>query len=130
MYYCFGCGKGGNVITFVMDYENESFQEAVASLAERAGIELPQEEESEESRRQADYRSILFAIQKEAARYFYHQLMSENGKRGYLYLRGRGLSDETIKILALDMQINTQTIYIAFCGRRGFRMHSLKILVL
>ena len=70
MYYCFGCGKGGNVITFVMDYENESFQEAVASLAERAGIELPQEEESEESRRQADYRSILFAIQKEAARYF------------------------------------------------------------
>ena len=62
-------GKGGNVITFVMDYENESFQEAVASLAERAGIELPQEEESEESRRQADYRSILFAIQK-AARYF------------------------------------------------------------
>ena len=59
MYYCFGCGKGGNVITFVMDYENESFQEAVASLAERAGIELPQEEESEESRRQADYRSIL-----------------------------------------------------------------------
>ena len=55
MYNCFGCGKGGNVITFVMDYENESFQEAVASLAERAGIELPQEEESEESRRQADY---------------------------------------------------------------------------
>ena len=39
MYYCFGCGKGGNVITFVMDYENEGFQEAVASLAERAGIE-------------------------------------------------------------------------------------------
>ena len=77
MYYCFGCGKGGNVITFVMDYENESFQEAVASLAERAGIELPQEEESEESRRQADYRSILFAIQKEAARYFYHQLMNK-----------------------------------------------------
>ena len=94
MYYCFGCGKGGNVITFVMDYENESFQEAVASLAERAGIELPQEEESEESRRQADYRSILFSIQKEAALYFYHQLMSENGKRGYLYLRSRGLSDE------------------------------------
>ena len=76
-------------------------QEAVASLAERAGIELPQEEESEESRRQADYRSILFAIQKEAARYFYHQLMSENGKRGYLYLRGRGLSDETIKNFGL-----------------------------
>lgn len=130
MYYCFGCGKGGNVITFVMDYENESFQEAVASLAERAGIELPQEEESEESRRQADYRSILFSIQKEAALYFYHQLMSENGKRGYLYLRSRGLSDETIKNLALGMQINTQMIYIAFCGRRGFRMHSLKILVL
>lgn len=130
MYYCFGCGKGGNVITFVMDYENESFQEAVASLAERAGIELPQEEESEESRRQSDYRSILFAIQKEAARYFYHQLMSENGKRGYLYLRGRGLSDETIKNFGLGYANQYPDDLYRFLRQRGFRMHSLKILVL
>ena len=120
MYYCFGCGKGGNVITFVMDYENESFQEAVASLAERAGIELPQEEESEESRRQADYRSILFSIQKEAALYFYHQLMSENGKRGYLYLRGRGLSDETIKNFGLGYANQYPDDLYRFLRQKGF----------
>ena len=126
MYYCFGCGKGGNVITFVMDYENESFQEAVASLAERAGIELPQEEESEESRRQADYRSILFAIQKEAARYFYHQLMSENGKRGYLYLRGRGLSDETIKNFGLGYANQYPDDLYRFLRQKGFSDAQLK----
>lgn len=126
MYYCFGCGKGGNVITFVMDYENESFQEAVATLADRAGIELPQEEESEESKRQADYRSILFAIQKEAARYFYHQLMSENGKRGYEYFRSRGLSDETIKSFGLGYANPYPDDLYRFLRQKGFSDAQLK----
>lgn len=126
MYYCFGCGKGGNVITFVMDYENESFQEAVASLAQRAGIELPQEEESEESRRQADYRSILFAIQKEAALYFYHQLMSENGKKGYEYFRSRGLSAETIKNFGLGYANPYPDDLYRYLRQKGFSDAQLK----
>ena len=56
MYYCFGCGAGGNVITFVMEYENYTFPEALKYLADRAGISLPQVEETEEQKRQADLR--------------------------------------------------------------------------
>ena len=54
MYYCFGCGAGGNVLTFVMEYENFTFVEALKFLAERAGIELPQMEYSQEARAQAE----------------------------------------------------------------------------
>ena len=59
MYYCFGCGAGGNVITFIMEYENYTFMEAVRMLAERAGIELPQMEETPEERKSRDIRSQL-----------------------------------------------------------------------
>lgn len=97
IYYCFGCGKGGNVIGFVMEYENESFQEALKQLADRAGIALPEQSESLEERQRADYRSILLAIQKEAATFFYYQLKSPVGALGLAYLKNRGLSDETIK---------------------------------
>lgn len=96
MYYCFGCGAGGNVITFLMEYENYSFPEAVQYLAERAGVELPKEEFSKEARQQADLKSTLLDIHKVAAKYYYYQLKSETGKRGYAYLKSRGLSDETI----------------------------------
>ena len=59
MYYCFGCGAGGNVYTFLMEYENFSFPEAVRFLAERAGMELPEEEMNEEARRQMDEKARL-----------------------------------------------------------------------
>ena len=67
MYHCFGCGAGGNVLTFVMDYENYSFPEAMEMLAKRAGIELPKQEFTPEMRREADQRSTLLQIQKDAA---------------------------------------------------------------
>ena len=71
MYYCFGCGAGGNVYTFLMEYENFTFPEAVEYLAERCGMPLPKaEEESPEAKREADQKSRLLEIQKEAARYF------------------------------------------------------------
>lgn len=101
MYYCFGCGAGGNVIRFVMDYENYSFQEALQFLAERAGITLPTQESAGQSRQQADLKAQLLAVHKDAARYFYFQLRNENGKRGYDYLRRRGLQDSTIQSFGL-----------------------------
>ena len=64
MYYCFGCGAGGNVLTFVMQYENYTFTEAMQNLAERAGITLPQAEETEEQKRQADLRMRLLEVNK------------------------------------------------------------------
>ena len=62
MYYCFGCGAGGNVFTFMMQYENFTFQEAMQSLADRAGIELPKQEMSAAQREAADRRSRLLEI--------------------------------------------------------------------
>ena len=74
MYYCFGCGAGGNVFTFIMEYENYSFVEALKFLAQRAGVELPQEEYSKEAKERADTRSALLEMNKLAAKYYYAQL--------------------------------------------------------
>lgn len=96
MYYCFGCGAGGNVFTFIMEYENYSFTEALKYLAERAGVTLPEMEYSREAKEKADLRMTLLEINKLAAKYYYAQLKAEQGKIGYEYLSNRGLSDETI----------------------------------
>ena len=101
MYYCFGCGAGGNVITFVMEYENYTFPEALKVLADRAGVHLPEVEYSKEERAKADRRSTLLEINKLAAQYFYYQLRREGGKTAYGYLTGRGLSEETIRKFGL-----------------------------
>ena len=74
MYYCFGCGAGGNVFTFIMEYENYSFVEALKFLAERAGVELPEQEYSKEAKRRADEKAVLLEINKLAAKYYYAQL--------------------------------------------------------
>ena len=101
MYYCFGCGAGGNVITFVMEYENYSFVEAVRMLAERAGIEIPEAEYSQEAKAKADLRTTLLEVNKLAAKYFYAQLKAEQGKIAHTYLTKRGLSEETITAFGL-----------------------------
>ena len=96
MYYCFGCGAGGNVLTFIMEYENYSFPEALKYLADRVGVELPQQEMNEEMKRQQDLRSRILEMNKMAAKYYYYQLRSEHGIQAMNYLKGRKLSDETI----------------------------------
>ena len=101
MYYCFGCGAGGNVYNFVMEYENYSFGEALSHLAERAGVELPKIEYSKEARAKAEKRVTLLEINKKAAQYFYYQLRRDNGKAAHDYLTGRGLSEETIRKFGL-----------------------------
>lgn len=101
MYYCFGCGAGGNVFTFIMEYENYSFVEAVKYLALRAGVKLPEMEYSKEAKAMADLKSVLLEINKAAANFYYFQLRRDSRKQGYEYLRGRGLSDETVKKFGL-----------------------------
>lgn len=101
MYYCFGCGAGGNVFTFIMEYENYSFKEALKFLAERVGEELPEQEMNEEQKKQQDLRSKILELNKLAARYYYYQLRSENGAKGMQYLKDRRLSDETMKHFGL-----------------------------
>ncbi len=101
MYYCFGCGAGGNVFTFLMEYENYSFTEALKVLADRAGVELPKMEYSREAKEKAELKTVLLEINKLAAKYFYAQLKSEKGRAAYTYLHERKLSDETITAFGL-----------------------------
>lgn len=101
MYYCFGCGAGGNVFTFIMEYENFSFVESVKYLAERAGVDLPAEEYSSVVKREADLKTKLYDVYKTAANYYYYQMRTEQGKKAYEYLKNRELSDETIKHFGL-----------------------------
>ena len=101
MYYCFGCGAGGNVFNFIMEYENYTFGEALSHLAQRAGVELPKIEYSREAKEKAERKALLLEINRKAAQYFYYQLRREGGKAAYQYLTGRGLSEETIKKFGL-----------------------------
>lgn len=97
MFYCFGCGKGGNVFTFIMEYENFTFKEAVKYLADRAGMTLPETEDTPEQKRAADLRNQLLEINKIAAKYFYYLLTTDHGASAMDYLtNGRRLSNETI----------------------------------
>lgn len=101
MFYCFGCGAGGNVFSFLMQYENATFLEAVKTLADRAGVKLPEVEMTADMKRAADEKQQLLDINKEAAKYFYYALRSPAGKNGYEYFKGRELSDDTMKAWGL-----------------------------
>ena len=101
MYYCFGCGTGGTVYTFIMEYENYSFPEAVQVLAERVGIELPKEDRSQTEKLKANKKAVLLDINKEAAKFFYVSLRSNAGKVAHDYLVKRGLPESIIKDFGL-----------------------------
>ena len=120
MYYCFGCGAGGNVFTFVMEYENYSFPEAVKLLADRAGINLPEAEYNEEARRKESQRARLLEVNKEAAKYFFYQLRSERGQAGYQYLRKRQLTDETIRKFGLGFSNVTSDDLVKYLKSKGY----------
>ena len=120
MYYCFGCGAGGNVITFVMEYENATFQEAVKMLADRAGINLPEMEYTEETRQRESKRAKLLEINKEAAKYYYYMLRSPKGKAGFRYLAERQLSEETMKKFGLGFADGAGSDMTAYLKSKGY----------
>ena len=102
-FYCFGCGAGGDVITFVRKINNLDYVEAVKMLAGRAGMPMPEEDD-----KAGRLRSRVLAINKEAARFFYEQLNAENddARAARAYWRGRGLSDSTIRRFGLGFSPN------------------------
>lgn len=126
MYYCFGCGAGGNVITFLMEYENYSFVEAVKMLADRAGITLPEVEYSKEAKAAADLKNALLEINRLAANYFYYSLKQPTGKTGYDYLKRRQLSDETIKRFGLGFANKTSNDLYQYMRSKGYSDAILK----
>ena len=119
-FYCFGCGAGGNVYTFIQEYENYTFPEAVKMLADRAGVNLPEIEYSEEAKKAESKRSRLLEINKEAAKYFYFQLRARQGETGYRYLRDRQLSDETIKKFGLGFANKTSNDLVQYLRSKGY----------
>ena len=101
MFYCFGCGKGGNVYTFIREYEGCSFQEAFETLAERAGVKVEKRELSEREKKEQSKKQRLMAINKRAATYYYACLRSPAGETGLRYLKSRGVDEETARSFGL-----------------------------
>ena len=120
MYYCFGCGAGGNVFTFLMEYENLTFQEALGQLADRAGMALPEGGSSEEGRKQRDTRERILEIHKLAANYFYAKLNSDRGKGAKQYLFDRQLSEETIRRFGLGYSDKYSNDLYQYMKKKGF----------
>ena len=93
IYHCFGCGKGGGVINFIMEIENLSFPEAVDFLAKRVGMQVPEESNDRESQR----RARMLALNKDAARFFYEQLSTPSAQRARDYMQKRRIGPATAK---------------------------------
>lgn len=126
IFHCFGCGEGGNVYSFIMKYENFTFPEAVRFLAQRAGIELPKTEYSPEEKKKSDLKTALLEINKETAKYFFRLLKSEKGGQAYQYLRGRGLSDETIVKFGLGYSQKYRDDLYRYLRDKGYQDEILK----
>ena len=126
MYYCFGCGAGGNVFTFIMEYENQTFPEAMKVLADRAGIALPEAELTEEQKRERNKRQLLLEINKTAANYFYYQLNNEQGQQAREYLENRKLSKETQIHFGLGYASKYSNDLYQYLKKKGYSDQILK----
>ena len=91
-YYCFGCGAGGNVYTFIMQMENDTFPEAVRRLADRAHIILPEPQYTQQAKEQEMKKQRLFQLHKQAGRFFYEKLHESVGEEARAYLQNRQMN--------------------------------------
>ena len=126
LFYCFGCGAGGDVLKFVQRYDNMTFPEALQSLADRAGISLPKQELSKEQRARADRRSQLLEVNKEAGKYFYRLMRSERGRQAYDYFKERGLSKEVMQQFGLGYSDKYSDDLYRYLRQQGYRDDLLK----
>ncbi len=126
MYYCFGCGAGGNVFSFLMAYENMTFKEAVEELAPKCGVTLPQREMTYQERQRADKRSRLFEINKEAAGYYYKMLRSDAGKQAMDYFTKRGLTPDTLHKFGLGCTSKYSDSLYKYLREKGYEDEILK----
>ena len=126
MYYCFGCGAGGNVFTFIMKYENQTFPEAVKILADRAGIALPEAELTEEQKRERNKRQLLLEINKTAANYFYYLLNGDQGQQAREYLENRRMSKETQIHFGLGYASKYSNDLYLYLKKKGYQDQILK----
>lgn len=121
MFYCFGCRVGGNVFSFLMKYDNLTFFEAMKVLADRAGVKLPEEDESPQAKMMRDKRQTMLDINKEAARYYVYQLKTPAGEKGLKYFKDRALSDETIRKFGLGYANVTSDDLVKYLRSKGYK---------
>ena len=126
LYHCFGCGAAGTVYTFLQQYENYTFPEAVEFLADRAGVVLPKREMTERERMEADYNSALREINKMAAGYFYYALRMKDGEPARNYLTERGLSEDTIRNFGLGYSRMYRDDLYKYLKQKGYSDELLK----
>lgn len=126
MYHCFGCGAGGNVYTFIMNYENHTFPEAVKMLADRAGVQIPEPEISEEAKKRESRKNRLLEVNKEAAKFFYYQLRSTRGEIGQQYFKRRMLTEETMGKFGLGYAGKNGAELVQYLRKKGFEDDIIK----
>ncbi len=117
-FYCFGCGAGGDAITFIRRIENLDYMEAVRFLAQRAGMEMPEQARGDEGL--AKLRLRLLEANREAARFYHKTLLTSQGEKALAYLRGRRLSDATIRHFGLGYSPDGWTGLSDFLKGKGF----------
>ncbi len=116
-FYCYGCSVGGDVITFCMKMENVDYMEAVRLLAERSGLQMPEEGYDDSLQR---LRMSIYEVNREAARFFHNQLMSENGKQGLQYLTERGMTKNVIRRFGLGFAPDSWDMLCKHLASKGF----------
>lgn len=121
-YHCFGCGKGGGSISFVMELEHLPFPEAVRLLSKRVGMEFPEEENDGQFRKQRDR---LLRLNKEAARYFHTKLYAAEGRSALEYLQARGLSKATLTCFGLGFSPDAWDNLLLSMGSLGYEKQEL-----
>ena len=127
MYHCFGCGVGGNVFTFVMEYENYSFPEAIKFLADRCGMTLPEQSMSAEQKSKENYKLMLKEMNKTAAAYFHYLLTkTEHGVKAKEYLYNRGFTDETITNFGMGYSDIFENDLYQYLKKKGYTDSQMK----
>lgn len=121
-FYCFGCGAGGDVITFVRRIENLDYMEAIRFLAQRAGISVP---ESEADQGLSRAKGRILEINREAARFYHYQLMQQEGTVGREYLLERGLTLQTIRRFGLGYALNSRFALVNHLSKKGYTPEEL-----
>ena len=121
-FYCFGCGVGGDVITFIRMIENLDYIDAVKFLAQRAGLEVPIDNREDGL---SKLKKRIYEANREAARYYHYNLYDAKSKEGYNYFKSRGLSDKTIKHFGLGYAADSRFNLVNYLTSKGFTNEEL-----
>ena len=123
IYYCFGCHKGGNAVNFMMEVEGLSYPDAVRSLAKRSGMEVPEDEQYQSRYKQQER---LWALHKEAARFFHSKLYAPEGAEALKYAQGRGMPKSILTTFGIGYAPDTWSSLVDALRKKGYTDQELR----